>query len=526
MGESSQSLMEKPSVMHELVEEMHELVGEMQDDDDDGIDIELEPDSSVYQDAVFMPLVRCTNRAGKWQPLCHIYFKVMWMLLLNAVLQFFMAYKMLEVSETTAGDFKGEVTSLCQVQHKEDMPWMQNYSLTPLLPYFDCGPLIASIMSTASFVDFDNDGNWTFAEAKELQANYNGFGGRVGTFKKVFWGSNYYIDADADVNRNISMSWLRANQDKIQLCVIQDPSLCANMDVRGLLKPAFPGVRGKEPRIRLCKEMFDSGGLCTSLFGARFDWYVQHRTQICGDPTFEWDSKRLISTVSFAAAQKWKTNPDSVSSTTFISFLLLIITVWFMLMMGEFHQCVRWLIVLMNMPTSSTGERLTITKGDDGKFGFQAIPAFHRNIVLLFVWLPRVIIFGLTTFVGTIFLGSSTDYIDLLLNATALGFLIEIDQMLHSACTDDKTRQQVGSCAAVTIKTQNWFLKLHERFFTLTYSLLLIGLSTACVWYINGATEGNLEMADAVLCLCEVRGPKCLANAILLGSPTDGDDDF
>lgn len=441
------------------------------------------------------------------------------LLVLNMLLQFFMSYKMYEITRHAQSAQVGELLGLCQPIRSNDMLWAVNRTMPPNQVYTDCGPLSVTIMSNLPWLDTNQDGLWTIDEATATMVETEARLPREADMRQLFENVETILEEQQPIqnwtgHRIIDMKWLSQLGPHFKLCSALDPLLCDNFETRGLLQKALPEVPYKEARIRKCETLLSmsSDGFCRQVFGERFRWYVAHRTNICGRPLYHWNHETRRSFISYETAKQWLGKPDSIISPTFAGFLTMMLLVWIMIMTAEFHEIFRWFFVLVLFETGETrvlydedGEHLTVKQMD----------LWHRNFVLAVVLLPRFVIFCLITYVGTTFLAGADSCLSLLLNATALAFVKEIDTMLYNACSDDVMRFDLARFRRMHVTTMNSFVVLHNRHFTLVYALVMVLAAGGFVALIYYKPLGQFLVAEGMECLCHATGAKCLSSVLL-----------
>lgn len=470
--------------------------------------ITIDPAGSVYNAAIFMPLIRGT------------YFNAAILLVVNFIMQAFMTWKMLQITRYAGESNLKAIEAMCQPAQSANMPWYANGTFPPENTYLDCGSLLNNIMNNVDYLDLDTDGNWTAEEAKKLEADAAvASPGRVSTVSSLFDNIKDFMVAEAGAkatandSRPIPMAWLRDHQTEFTLCEIQDEALCNNLEVRGLLPKLLVDEPSPDSRINACKDLFDDTGFCTQIFGTRYDWYIAHRASMCGDATYVWDDNMHLNSVIYEEYQHW-IGQDSVTSSTFASFLVIILLVWIMLMVAEFHEILRWILVLLAVPTVPSTNQPYL-EDNDGKVHIHAIPSRHRTFCILMVWLPRASVFVLILIVGTLFLSYAQNYIDLLFNATALGFLIGMDELLYSACSDDDTKRMIEAVEPIEVVSRNPVLAIHQTYFTIFYTFLMFLFTVFYVYNLYFSLDGKFVFAKDVECLCQVSGDLCLPKVLL-----------
>mmetsp|Transcript_44633 Transcript_44633/g.142315 ORF Transcript_44633/g.142315 Transcript_44633/m.142315 type:complete len:145 (+) Transcript_44633:1314-1748(+) len=106
------------------------------------------------------------------------------------------------------------------------------------------------------------------------------------------------------------------------------------------------------------------------------------------------------------------------------------------------------------------------------------------------------------------------DYADLILNSVALGFLIEVDNMLFAAIASDTCKHLVRELRPYRMRTVglgNW--NVQSLFWTCGIIAFALSFETWSYFRLGGKED----MGVALTCLCQVSGTRCVASQILGG---------
>eukprot|EP00928_Gymnodinium_smaydae_P061064 TRINITY_DN4511_c0_g1_i1.p1 TRINITY_DN4511_c0_g1~~TRINITY_DN4511_c0_g1_i1.p1 ORF type:complete len:154 (+),score=13.77 TRINITY_DN4511_c0_g1_i1:128-589(+) len=142
---------------------------------------------------------------------------------------------------------------------------------------------------------------------------------------------------------------------------------------------------------------------------------------------------------------------------------------------------------------------------------------------LLINILPRTIVCVWLSIVGSFFLIRADDYGDLILNSVALGFLIQIDNMLFGAVVGDDSKDLLGKCEPIKIVHKTTyvcdFLHLHLPP-KVPYTIFIMGVSLGLITYSYTHPGGKNDTGLALSCLCHAEGSTCVSAQILGGYPS------
>ena len=100
------------------------------------------------------------------------------------------------------------------------------------------------------------------------------------------------------------------------------------------------------------------------LYGEDYEWIHHASSQYCGESTLE--RKDSVNVVTYDAVSIYKGQPDSIVGTTFMSFLVLLLFIWGMLLIEEFRAIYNLMYVIWYVP-SIEDSNTTFASIDDGK---------------------------------------------------------------------------------------------------------------------------------------------------------------
>lgn len=223
-------------------------------------------------------------------------------------------------------------------------------------------------------------------------------------------GSQSRSEDDDDVN--LDMKFFEHYRGKIQMCLPIDPNVCGNLERRGNLKTILPEIKHSQERVAQCQDNFDN--FCVKLFGGDYTWIHSVTSDICGQASFS--RAKGINTVQYAAVATYKGQADSVIGTTFVSFLVLLLFIWGMLLIAEIRATYNFLyVVWYTASTENTDPNFACFKD---KLVVKQLPRSHKIFAVLCIGLPRLLIAIVLLIVGAKFLSATDNLQDLVLNAT------------------------------------------------------------------------------------------------------------
>lgn len=198
------------------------------------------------------------------------------------------------------------------------------------------------------------------------------------------------------------------------MCLPVDPNLCGNLESRGMLKAILPHVQDEEDRVDECVDNYHN--FCEKLLGSNYRWIHYTTAKLCGEKTFSLENG--INIARYGTVANYKGEADSIWGTAFVSFLMLMLFLWGMLMITEFRTIYNFAYVVWKTPATTNADE-SFAEIEDGKMVVKKLPNGHKIFALLCIGLPRFLIALVLLVVGTHFLTNTDNLLDLVLNSTA-----------------------------------------------------------------------------------------------------------
>jgi hypothetical protein len=312
----------------------------------------------------------------------------------------------------------------------------------------------------------------------------------------------------------IPMQWMRVEQPVIHLCNNIDPALCGNLELRGILKTLDLGAEfSADDRIEECRNIYDQ---CLPKFGELWRSYTKNVEQTCGAMSSSWDSEANVIVNRYETADKYDPyeNKQAIPTLMYETFLLLVLIIWWLIVIGELRQVLAWWMVFLWIPSEKT-----VVEQTADSIKILGVSVTHKVIVFIMVIIPRTIIIVGLSYIGTDFLIIADSYSDLILNSVALGFLIEVDDMLFAAVTSSRTKENINklqplesqhSCSPCCVSLGQYPTSIPLVFFVV--GMACAQMAKAFFW-----VHGKVDLSGAYGCLCHMEGPACIAAQILGG---------
>eukprot|EP00930_Biecheleria_cincta_P036056 TRINITY_DN24759_c0_g1_i1.p1 TRINITY_DN24759_c0_g1~~TRINITY_DN24759_c0_g1_i1.p1 ORF type:complete len:547 (-),score=81.31 TRINITY_DN24759_c0_g1_i1:4-1644(-) len=495
----------------------------------------LTMDQNIYCMSLLSPLTPTTKKAA-----CTSITSATMLLAVNLVLQLLVLSKV----EGMTSDAKNDAESIiffeaggnCMWMKPEDigshtvgLEWLTSADIEGQGPpghFYNCGNLAVSATKNVSTLDLNGDGMWDLEEAQELQQQWYKNLGRLMNLDHVHkalvrYATQGRLVAQHGVPQNASAipaSWLQAESGKLSICAITSPDMCGNMEVRGILRSLFAEADDRNDRMELCEDTV--GDYCPRVFGVLWKSFKDYVAQGCGSIEKTWNATSRVSVGVYDMTNKYVSSGGAVVSTSYLTFLLLIVVIWWLSIFTEIRKTLDWWIVVAFID-STKGDASSLKDSDD-KLEVVSIPMCHKIYLIILNIAPRTVIVIWLSITGTQFLISADNYSDLVLNSVALGFLIEIDEMIYTAVTSHRNNKNLERCEEVKVR-HRFFGFVDKATFqkyntvSLFNTMLVLGISIYFVISCYTGRHGKEDMADAFRCLCHSAGNHCVEAHVMGG---------
>jgi len=482
-------------------------------------------EAGIYLDALFGPLYYRFERIQKekngFQQLSD-YRLVSIFLLLNVALQLSIAFKINQVTNETYGDvgdalFGGacwRVSSTGQAYvgllYPENST--QNVTQNSHSNDFDCLQPLLTLSMFPNELDLNHDGFWTPEEAVQISQELQKRGSNMASsFREVLKRmAKYDLEmrpgsrSSGQNPKRLDMEFFKHYRGQLQMCLPVDPHLCGNLETQGKLATVLPEVEESDDRVDACTDNFHS--FCTKIFGGNYRWIHHMTSKLCGEKSF--DLQDGINVITYDTVSVYKGETDSILGTAFVSFLMLMLFLWGMMMLTEFRAVYNLAYVVWKTPSTSNMDD-GFAECENGKMVVKRLPRTHKIFALVCIVVPRFIIAVVLLVVGTHFLTATNNLLDLVLNSTALSFLVEVDEMIHASMLGEGFERHVtDQCDVLRVFSEirgTW-----QPYFILIFA----GFATAgwtAYAYFN--PYGLKAIGDGMECLCHFEG-NCWARSL------------
>jgi len=306
------------------------------------------------------------------------------------------------------------------------------------------------------------------------------------------------------------------------LCSYGDPGMCSTLLSRGFfaeaMNPKHPGkeIPDIDGALDYCTYMLKVGGGCEQSLPQIYKLYKAARHEQCGDghffagglyknPHHETDRVYIISNV-YANLTKFLKG----DSTIFKTFLFLVLMLWLLALSNEIREMIKLAEFTFVFPAAEGDLGLEIEKDEEGNetYTITGISREHRCVIAFMCFTRFVVIIYLGA-VGAVFLVNEVGYMDLLMNAVALAFILEVDEILFGAIARHSTTETLNALNDVEFETRlptegclNWILQ--KDFWGVILFPIIAYLLILCQ-----SVLVTKPILDALNCGCYQLGSQC-----------------
>merc|ERR1719424_1266006 len=351
---------------------------------------------------------------------------------------------------------------------------------------FSCLPRGVEFASEWKSLDTDGDGVWTISEAssvedKAIQTRRTLFFNTIitglkqraewmaplnGTLSPLLHGvgeATLYLTQDVLEGRAISKPYFDYWVGDAMMCTRFDSLACTKIVKSGLFDEALTkgrfaaahkGVFDYPSATKYCTMMLEDHGGCEQSLPSEFMIAKMDRKHVCGEATLRSDgviadpnNPTEVMSVSKPSYKNLDARELSQHGT-FLFFTVLILIMFYSSLVVELRDVIKLIDFLYSFPSSQNPEDVGgVDLGEgapDGKrFRIERISRRHRVAIAVIV-LVRTLIFVVVAGFGTWFLLVEDNYMELVLNAVALSFIVTVDEVIYDVFMETKTKADVG----------------------------------------------------------------------------------
>jgi len=445
---------------------------------------------------------------------------------------------------------RGAKNSLCKVQANGN---------------FTCSPKSLGYLDQWDKLDQNGDGVWSRVEAVE---DVDNLGCQLhlsqeDLFHSVchtiamdtadaakFRGVQEVVPQSLIEKKEVSRKYFDWFTGLVALCSTTSPGHCTGLLEKGVFTAAMDpehwrglGLRSIDDSMEYCNRLLQPGGLCGQMMPSSYSLYRSMVADKCGSLTYNLgsmyrnphdphDGIRILHPTFGKVGEFTETN-----SMAFNFFLLLLLMTWFYNSMEEMKNIGAICDLLVNFPVinvfpflpekyrktvNARVSRMSVSLGeiiyrgesehsmscDKNSTAIECITRPHQLTLGLMVFIRGSLLLYMTV-VGTVFLLSNHQYLDLLLNAVALAFIFELDEFIFTFLVSDEVKNQLEQIKPIVFNSvvpETGFI--HVLFRRELWAYLVIPASALSVVLWN-RYRNLTPVLGALTCLCEKQGNNC-----------------
>jgi hypothetical protein len=397
---------------------------------------------------------------------------------------------------------------------------------------YNCLPPSVKFAARWEDLDTNGDGIWTREEAEKDQADLEKklFAKPFLVFRAITIGlvdrqpmdSRLWVDPKGMVAKmeGIPKAYFDYWMGDAAICSFADPGMCSTLLSRKIFEQAFvnPGkeIADIDGALDYCTYMLKVGGGCDQSLPQIYKLYRALRHEQCGaghfyagglykNPHNPTDKVYIISQAYEALDKHIKAD-----SSIFGCFMFLVLMLWLLALVNEMREMIKLGEFCAITPSAKEDGGLEVSKNEDGDETFKIVglTTDHRIIIALTVFMRTVVIIYLGI-VGCTFLILETGYMDLLMNAVALAFVLEVDEILFGAIARASTVDTLEAIEEIEFETVlptggclGWML-LKDFWGIIMFPMISILIIVYHSLFVTS------PILDALNCACYQTGSQC-----------------
>jgi len=121
----------------------------------------------------------------------------------------------------------------------------------------------------------------------------------------------------------------------------------------------------------------------------------------------------------------------------------LAIIMWLLTIMVEYRRCVEQALAVIHLPALSVKDEFVVTNAE-GQLVLHGIQPLMRVLALLLLSLPRLFVMFFLAIIGCQYLAQTVNLQDIVLNAVALAFVLDVDELVADVLLTERLRSMVA----------------------------------------------------------------------------------
>jgi len=395
---------------------------------------------------------------------------------------------------------------------------------------FTCAPPSVQLTGRWDELDTNGDGIWTRSEveaaADTLQCKYvvnpvEVFDVFVSFLKKrenIIW-----LHPELKAGNEIRKAYFTYAAGDLIMCGYRNERMCPNLLLRGIFDA--PLKFGTAPRVgttidsalEYCYGLLQEGGTCERTLPSTYSVWKKASSQQClgedyskGVYTHPVDNRtKSMLKVDYEARKDYTM---AAKSFLFFIYKMIIIGMFLLSMFAEMKDITTYATWVAKFPSEDdfSGQVVRVEKDsetDEERYFVQGISTTHRLTVALLT-LGRTVMIVVLTVIGVTFLQKDTDWVNLLLNAVALVFVVEIAnnlyaQVLHSSLRELCENTEPMEVAMIGPLCLNSNPAFKDTIGVILLLIVIGGVMLSHYYYVGHPLSKALE------CACLSQGDQC-----------------
>eukprot|EP00929_Paragymnodinium_shiwhaense_P063217 TRINITY_DN31598_c0_g1_i1.p1 TRINITY_DN31598_c0_g1~~TRINITY_DN31598_c0_g1_i1.p1 ORF type:complete len:728 (-),score=153.67 TRINITY_DN31598_c0_g1_i1:256-2439(-) len=437
----------------------------------------------------------------------------------------------------SGGKKGGAKISTIKDDEEEELTYLPAPLCTEKDGMYNCLPPSVQVASYWDKLDWNGDGVWTLEEARADAAGisclvqmwpeqvFMAIAKFLNSqrFTEVAWvQEGYWLHPDVKEYKAIPQAYFDMWLGLVGVCIHSDSAMCGSLLLKGIfdgaMSPAqnMSGMGDLQSAMDSCTAILAPEGLCDHALPQTYKLFRARHAEQCGAAhyaagpiytnPFRPDDQMYVAMAMHANVDSF----HSADNMNFCVFQISVLLVFLISLFSEVKELVKQLQFLLAFPSTDPEDQDKALELDNetGTVRIVSIAPQHR-IVIAICWFFRMIIAVYIGWIGTAFLLADRDLLNLLLNAVALVFVLEIDELLYHAMASSSTKLDIEATEPIEFESPFGYSSLWRRFFSewaaFTFLVFLV-----VVFVFHHRYFTTKPILASLTCACEQEGEDCL----------------
>lgn len=403
---------------------------------------------------------------------------------------------------------------------------------------YQCLPPSVQIASYWEQLDWNGDGTWTVYEAEEDAAGisclvqmwpqqvFKALSNFINSqwFSQVSWVQEQtWLPPEVKNHTAIPKPYFDMWLGLVGICIHSDEAMCGALVMKGLFDGALSpltnnitGISDLQTAMDTCSTILAPGGLCDHALPQTYQLFrARHHAQ-CGEPHYmagpiygnPWrpDDSMYIALAVHTEVETFM----EADTMQFVIFQYSVLMVFVIGLFSEVKELAKLIQLIIAFPDADPKdpEASLVCDEDTGTCTIKAITKRERALIATMVGF-RLLIAVYIGLLGTAFLLADKDYLNLLLNAVALVFVLEIDELLFNAMASASTKRDIEMTEPIQFQSPFHVESRVRRIFNdwTAFGILVLLVVLMVLHHQYFTTKPILA---SLTCACQQEGEDCL----------------